>query len=146
MNLALNIIAIGIIATLAMTAFSYALSAITNSKFEEPQLINILFKRAGTFSFPLVREHILGWTIHFIIGIAFVVCYYVSLPMELFDTTVLDGAIFGFLAGLIGALFWGTTLKLHPNPPKINKIGYLLQLIPAHIIFGITMVLIIQAI
>ena len=144
MSLFLQIMAIGIIATIVMTIFSYALSAITNNQFEEPQLINSLFKRSGTCSFKLVREHVLGWAIHFIVGVVFVGCFYALNIFGWFDHSWFSGATFGLLAGIVGALSWGIILKTHPNPPSMNMTGYLLQLIPAHIIFGVTLVSIIR--
>ena len=135
-----HIITIGIIATLAMTAFSYLLSAITKRNFREPRLINLLLKRATIISTHLCSEHIIGWAIHLFIGILFVACFLGLTVIDIFQINYSSGFLFGCLAGTVGAVFWGITLKLHPDPPKLKKIWYLIQLIPAHIVFGVVMI------
>jgi hypothetical protein len=138
------IFATGMLSTLAMTMFSYGLSYISGNKFEEPQLINILFSRSSIFSDSIAREHVLGWAIHFIIGILFVICFKVLLQFDVLHINLLVGILFGAISGIFGAIVWAIALALHPNPPKMNRTGYLLQLIPAHIIFGVVMVILFQ--
>jgi len=132
-----TIFSIGVFSTLAMTAFSYALSYFTSNKFEEPQLLNILLDRITSAEKRFYNEHIVGWSIHCLIGILFVIVYFLLKYFQILPQGILYDSLFGFCAGIIGVLFWSITFSLHPNPPKINRALYYLQLIPAHIIFGI---------
>ncbi|MHA7056083.1 hypothetical protein ACWGOQ_0002615 [Aquimarina sp. M1] len=139
-NFIIESIAVGFIATIAMTAFSYSISYISKNIFEEPQLINMLLSQWNDNSFNLEREHIVGWAIHFLIGMFFVLGFKILHMCKILDISVLSGIIYGLFAGVIGVFFWGIVLWIHPNTPKINRTRYLLQLIPAHIVFGITMI------
>jgi len=136
----LHIFSIGIVSTIAMTIFSYTISYITNNKFEEPQLLNILIDKLPRANFSLSREHILGWGLHLFIGIVFVGSFFLLDYIFNINFTLSTGVIFGFFAGLIGVCFWSICFAVHPNPPDIKRNIYYLQLIPAHIIFGITMI------
>ncbi len=89
----------------------------------------------------ICREHILGWTIHCATGMAFVTAFIIFEKFFEVEHSILTGAIYGFVAGIMGITVWGTTFWLHPNPPSINKLLYLAQLVFAHIIFGIVAVL-----
>ncbi|OAB78642.1 hypothetical protein [Cochleicola gelatinilyticus] len=140
MELISEIITVGIIATLGMTAFSYLVSYFSNSKFEEPQLLNILIRRYQGPATTICREHVLGWTIHFLIGMLFVGVFKILQGYSIVTLTLLSGSIFGFLGGIFGVGFWGFILKIHPNPPQINKVVYFIQLVIAHVIFGICLI------
>jgi len=137
----LKIIAIGILSTIAMTAFSYALSILTKNKFEEPQLLNELISRLPKVQITLPREHVLGWLLHVLVGIFFVGIYAVLYHYNIVTHSILSGGIYGFAAGLFGVLIWAISLSIHPNPPVLNRLAFYLQLVPAHVIFGITMIL-----
>ncbi len=137
----LQISIIGIFSTLAMTVFSYCVSLISKSKFEEPQLINTLIDRMPNSNHPHCRGHIIGWFLHILIGIFFVAIYKIGLLFSVLTLSVGSGIVFGFLAGIIGVCGWHLTFKLHPDPPKIDKATYYIQLTAAHIIFGIGSVL-----
>ncbi|WP_179352046.1 hypothetical protein [Winogradskyella vidalii] len=136
-NLVIQIIVAGIVATLVMTAFSYLLSAVTNYKLKEPQFINLLLSKSRLFSLDIEKTHLLGWMLHFMVGISFVVCYHLLRTLNVLNDSLVHALLFGLTAGLIGVAFWWITLRLHSNPPKLNRSFYLFQLIPAHIIFGV---------
>ena len=137
-----QVLAVGLIATTAMTLFSYALSSIFNKKYKEPQLINELISRSSKIPFNLFKEHVLGWIIHLLVGLGFIVVFKILLWLDLFNLTIKSGVLYGFLTGLVGILFWGVSLRLHSNPPKLNRTQYLIHLIPAHVTFGLTTVLV----
>jgi len=141
----LHIVAVGILATIAMTIFSYVLSYFTNNELEEPQLLNKLINNHPGNSYVMNNEHSVGWAIHLFIGILFVAVFEVFVTLQVLNSTLLTGILFGFVAGLIGVGFWSSAFTLHPKPPHINRPLYYVQLVPAHIIFGITMVLLYQS-
>lgn len=136
----INLIGISIVATLAMTFFSYALSYFTKSKFEEPQLLNLLVTRHKQLKNLTSREHVIGWALHFGIGLVFVILFYVVYKIFDLSITYKFGALFGFIAGIIGVLGWQILLYIHPNPPDFNRKLFFIQLVIAHIIFGLTII------
>lgn len=140
MKLISEIVTIAILATLAMTAMSYVFTYIFKGNFKEPQLLNCLIDRLPKVNRPICSEHIYGWSIHFFIGILFVILFKICLFYNVADVTLKAGAIFGFLAGVVGVAGWITFFSLHPDPPSINKVMFYSQLIFVHIIFGIVMV------
>lgn len=140
MDLISEIITAGILATLGMTAFSYLVSFFSKSKFEEPQLLNILIRRYHKTTTAICREHIIGWTIHFLIGMLFVGVFKILQDLSVVALTIESGVIFGFSGGILGVVFWWFLLSVHPNPPQINKTVYFIQLVIAHIIFGICLI------
>ena len=135
-----EIVTTGIIATLGMTAFSYIFSYIFKSNFKEPQLLNILIDRLQLFRSSIHREHILGWTIHFSIGMFFVIVFLLLLFYKLVDFSLITGLLFGLGAGLVGVCVWSFVFLVHRNPPDIKRWLFYIQLIIAHIIFGIIMI------
>jgi hypothetical protein len=125
----LSIVLQCVAATSIMTAFSYALSAITRQQFREPEMLNQLAdpqrKAAGA----------IGWGIHYFVGLLFILAY-----EALFAQRTDAPAVYllaGFISGLLGVAGWYTTLTLHPHPPNINRAAFYVQLVPAHIIFAL---------
>lgn len=141
MHIVLHIISVGIVATLAMTAFSYAFSYVFHGNYKEPQLLNYLIDNLPMVKSSICREHLLGWTIHCATGMAFVTAFIIFQHFYEVDYSALTGAIYGLVAGIIGVVVWAITFWLHPDPPGINKTLYLAQLVFAHLIFGIVAVL-----
>lgn len=136
-----QILTTSILATLAMTAFSYLFSYMVKGNHKEPQLLNYLLDKLPNNNSAICREHVYGWLIHFSIGFLFVAAFELLRFYFNISLSLVIGTIFGFIAGLIGISGWSIFFALHPNPPKNNKLLYFTQLIFAHIIFGITMVL-----
>jgi len=136
----IHIVAVGFFATIAMTIFSYVLSYFTSNELEEPQLLNKLINNHPGNSYIMNKEHSVGWAIHLFIGILFVAVFEVLLTLQVLNSTLLTGVLFGLVAGCVGVAFWWSAFTLHPKPPHINRTLYYAQLVPAHIIFGITMV------
>lgn len=135
-----QILSVGIYATVAMTAFSYAFSYIFHSNFKEPQLLNYLIAHLPNSNLSLHREHVLGWVIHISIGCFFVTVFKILLLFYDINLSWVTGLVFGAIAGLIGIGVWTMMLNLHPDPPKIKRKTFYLQLFFAHLIFGIVMV------
>lgn len=135
-----QIITVGILATIFMTVFSYGFSYVVNGNFKEPQLLNYLIDKLPKNKYSICREHIYGWLIHISTGILFVLVFKIVTIFIIVDLSFWNGFLSGLLAGLIGVGMWSVVFTLHPNPPSNNKPMFYLQLICAHIIFGIVMV------
>lgn len=140
-----QILTASIFATTAMTAFSYAFSYISKGNFKEPQLLNYLIDKLPNNESHISREHVVGWLIHFTIGVFFVLIFRLIVDLYAIDLSFQNGIIFGVLAGFSGCVVWGLAFALHPNPPAIKKALFYFQLIFAHIIFGVVMIVVLRS-
>jgi len=116
-----------------MTVFSYIYSNTRGKQFREPKLLNELLARLGWISFSAGPNHWTGWVIHYLVGFLFVAVYYWLGIVKTFD----DYLIAGTVCGIIGIAGWRTVFAIHPNPPVIRFREYYLQLLVAHVVFGI---------
>jgi len=135
-----KILTAALFATLAMTLFSYVTSRVLHHNFREPQLLNLLLDKLPSERFSLVKEHIIGWIIHFSIGGLFVFIFVQLRKFFNIDLSLETGIIYGTLAGILGAIAWRIFFALHPFPPQIKKWQFLFHLIFAHIVFGMVMI------
>lgn len=127
----------GFVATSIMTAFSYILSNIRNQQFREPELLNLVLSQSDLFRLELSRKSIAGWIIHYSIGWMFVAVFTKIWELDLIPSSLLWGAVLGFAAGIVGIFGWKILFSLSTKAIKIKLSEYYLQLIFAHIIFGI---------
>lgn len=81
---------------------------------------------------------VVGWAIHYIIGLTLVVAYYILWRYNIVDITWLSGLAFGSTIGIIGIGGWVKMFILSDYKPRIDFKGYYLQLFFAHIVFGMT--------
>lgn len=132
------ILAAGFAATSLMTAFSYLVANWRKSQFREPELLNILISRASFTSLKIPKNHFTGWAIHYTIGCLFVLIFNLIWRYSGLQVSLLSGAGFGFIAGIFGITGWIVFFKLNSNPPEIDFRNFYIQLLIAHIIFGIT--------
>ncbi len=127
-----------LVATSAMTAFSYIYSVIVKKQFREPELLNKLLMRWSNRFQNLSTNSLLGWIIHYLVGVFFMFVFYLIWEKLEIEATVLSGIILGFVAGILGVFGWNITFWIHPNPPKLNFKQYFVHLILAHVVFGIS--------
>ena len=113
--------------TSLMTVFSYLISAAFRKLYKEPLLLQYLFTR---FHFGLsgIWKVVPGWTIHYTIGLTFVLAYYIFWRYNLIDITWLSGLAFGNIIGIIGIGGWVTMFILLDYKPRIDFKGYYLPL------------------
>lgn len=135
----LKILIATIVGTGIMTAFSYYVSEKFNKLFKEPVLLNLIISSLGVDLIP-ERKNMLGWIIHFAIGLTFVYCYHFIWEYTDFDPTWFCGLFFGIISGLIGIFSWFFLFQLPPNPPKTHFKKYYLQLFIAHVLFALGVV------
>lgn len=124
---------------LGMTVFSYAVSAIAQQRYKEPELLNYLIIRWKLQVFK-PKENTAGWIVHYLVGIVFVVSYETLWLFTGFSVSWGTALLLGLASGLIGLAGWKLMFASTRRPPKINFPGYYLQLMAAHVVFALTVV------
>ena len=134
-----TIFLISFIATTLMTAFSYAVSNLFDRQFREPILLKELF-----YKFKLSQNanilDIFSWTVHYIIGAIFILIYNIFWNYQIIGLTFSAGTFIGFVSGLIAVLGWKIMFHFSGIHNKKQDVWYYIQLVLAHIVFGITAV------
>ncbi|HEU4496803.1 MAG TPA: hypothetical protein VFR70_07100 [Flavobacterium sp.] len=128
-----------LVGTTIMTAFSYLVSESFKKLFKEPVLLNLLIAKSELNISP-ERKNILGWLIHYAIGLSFVIAYHLVWKHTEIDPTWFSGLIFGIVSGFIGIASWHFMFRLSKNPPQIHFKEYYIQLFIAHIFFALGVV------
>ena len=137
LTILLQIICATIAATSVMTLFSYIVSESARKLYKEPVLLTYLlhsFKvevSAGT-------KVVLAWLLHYIIGLIFVIIYHFLWYYRIVEMSWLVALILGVVSGIVGILGWMLLFEIVPQKPNIDFKGYYIQLLVAHIFFGIT--------
>lgn len=126
-------------ATSLMTAFSYLVSEAFRELYKEPLLLQYLMTRFN-FGITGIWKVIAGWTLHYLIGLIFVVIFHVLWQWGLYNITWLTGLIYGIVIGIIGIGGWVVMFILSNYKPRIDFKGYYLQLFIAHLVFAMTTV------
>lgn len=128
-------------ATSLMTAFSYLVSEGFRELYKEPVLLQYLMTR---FNFGITGNWkvIAGWTIHYIIGLIFVLIFHFLWKSGYFEITWLTGLIYGAIIGIVGIGGWVVMFILSNYKPRIDFKGYYFQLFIAHLVFAMTTVFI----
>jgi riboflavin transporter FmnP len=132
-----KIILATLLGTTVMTLFSYIISEAFRKLFKEPVLLNILIDRAGIAEIHDSRKNIIGWVLHFLVGLLFVIIYDRIWAWTTLEPSWTTGLIFGAVSGLVGIGAWMTMFAIHPREPRIHFKEYYLQLFFAHILFGL---------
>lgn len=130
-----------ILATAAMTLFSYVISDSFRKLYKEPLLLKFIFDRLNFIASDRLKE-IIAWCIHFVIGLIFVGCYHFLWKYGIVPLDIFSGLYLGAFCGLIGIAGWIIMFKLSGFHKKASDKGYYIQLFFAHIIFGLTAVLV----
>jgi hypothetical protein len=126
------------VAIALMTIFSYVYSGIRKKKFKEPMLLNELAARLRWIPIHTISYHPMGWLVHYVVGVLFIVAYEIVREHTGVDLDFLSLVVAGAIFGIIGVAGWTIAFRIHPSPPPEIKLSeYYLQLVVAHIIFGI---------
>lgn len=137
----LQIIIATLVATSAMTAFSYLASESFKELWKEPVLLNIVTAKAD-FSLSPKAKSLFGWFAHYLFGLSFIMAYHILWKTKVADPTWFCGLIFGILSGILGIIGWFFLFKIAGDRPKIKVHRYYLQLFIAHIIFALVAVVV----
>lgn len=123
--------------TSCMTAYSYAFSRLSGRQYREPILLSHLLSQSpGEPELYSARKKATAWLIHYGVGMVFSLAYRKSHVNGTPGEAVAKGLWLGAGFGCLGVAGWQLAFTLHPHPPKIKKAGYLLHLLPAHLIFS----------
>lgn len=121
-----------IVATTCMTGFSYLFSTLLNENFKEPQLLADLLGEIFSTKLPVW----VGWITHYLTGILFLGMLLGAYAVTEVRISVYWGILFGCVLGGIGILMWKALYQLANSEPPTHKHLFHLQLIVAHIFFG----------
>lgn len=127
--------------TTMMTLFSYGVSLAEKENFSEPEHLGTLIRRLSLGKTKKEAE-VAGWVLHYLIGLLFVLIYKRLWLSGKVKKTLENGILLGLITGFLGSVVWQQMLKNHPSPPRINFTKYLMQLIPAHVVFAVCTTLI----
>lgn len=128
----------GIVATSAMTLYSYAVARKKEENFREPELLaeladDFLPGSAEKMALPI------GWMAHYQVGMGLALALQAYWQKTHTRQTLLNGLISGAVAGLGGITVWELTFRMHPREPKIPYTRFYGQLLIAHMIYGMTL-------
>lgn len=125
-----------LVATTAMTLFSYIVAYLSNSNFKEPELLNILLNNSQLPISPS-KKSIVGWSGHYILGLIFGLIFYMLFTYTPLNISIFNCIWYGIAAGIMGIIGWEIMFRISRNPPKIKLRSFYIQLIIAHLLFGI---------
>ncbi len=133
----LRIALAGAIGTTFMTLYSYGVANKEQRQYREPELLNKLVDKAPINSSKISKKHPTGWLMHYAVGFTFSAVYDYIWRKTPISPTVKSSLVMGAISGVIGIMGWKTFFSAHPNPPKTHYKGFYMQLLVAHIIFGL---------
>lgn len=120
-------------ATALMSAFSYIVSAAFGALFKEPVLLDWVLRKSGLKAGG--RWHAaLGWLLHFVFGLLFVLAYDVIWRWK--GVTLPNTLALGAIGGIVGIAGWMLLFRIPRERPRIPLRQYYLQLFLAHVVFA----------
>lgn len=134
-----QITAASVLATSAMTLFSYAMSASFRELYKEPVLLSFILTKIN-LEVSMQTKKYLAWLLHYLIGLIFVIAYHLLWYYNVLTISILNTLLLGALSGIIGIIGWVVMFKMADYKPNIDFKGYYIQLFFAHIIFAIVAV------
>lgn len=141
LHIVLKILISTIAATSAMTLFSYAVSASAREVYKEPLLLTYVLT-ALHLKIPANFKIVLAWGLHYLIGLFFVMGYHFLWINNYVKLSLYSSIFLGAISGIIGIIGWIILFVIIPKKSTIDFKGYYLQLFIAHVIFGITALLV----
>ena len=122
--------------TTAMTIFSYLVSEYENKNFREPEVLGQLVERLPV-NYSKKSALMAGWSLHYTIGISFVVFYHKLWKQKKIKPSITSGAMLGAASGLAGITAWKGMFEVHPCPQAKNLKSFFGHLMLAHVVFGV---------
>lgn len=133
----LRIIIAGIFGTILMTAFSYITARVNSQQFKEPKLLNMILRRSTFDQMNPSNNSILGWVLHFSIGVLLMTLFYLLHLTFSFTISFLSILFYGIFTGILSILSWYLMLMISPKATGISLRKIYIQLIIAHILFAL---------
>lgn len=135
-NVILQLVFVSIVATSAMTLFSYVMSKSFRELYKEPVLLTFVLTKAKA-ALSMQSKTALGWIIHYVIGLLFVIGYHFLWINDVLTISLLSALLLGAVSGIIGIVSWIFIFKMTDHQPPIDFKGYYIQLFFAHIVFAL---------
>jgi len=132
----LKVIIAAILGTVLMTTFSYVISRIKSQQFKEPKLLNMILRRS-TYEMNPSNNSILGWVVHFSIGVILMTLFYIFHLTFSFSISLVSILIYGISAGILSIISWHLMFMLRLNTPDIALKEYYIQLLISHVLFAL---------
>ncbi len=89
---------------------------------------------------PAPSEHLMGWVVHYLVGIGYAAVYLALIQAELLLPGMMDGAVFGIASVIVPWFFFlpamgkGMLARLTDNPRLVCLLAVL-----NHLVFGLVM-------
>lgn len=128
-------LAAGVVATSAMTLFSYMVSKFARRNYSEPDLLGYLIQGWNP-SLGKTSSRVMGWQAHYAIGSVWALLY--SLTFREKKASASSALLFGCISGATAIYCWKKLFDWNPQPLKKHDQGFYLQLFFAHLVFGVT--------
>jgi hypothetical protein len=125
-----------IVATSAMTVFSYSLSRLCRQDYREPELLAQILEKEGSARAKKKNKQ-LGWLAHYTMGILWSSVYEVQQFKG--STKAVKTALLGTGSGLVAAVIWRLMIGRHPRMLRKTKPSFYAQLVPAHIVYALVL-------
>ena len=123
----------GLVGTTLMTLFSKVCGWLLSKEFSEPKFLDAFLRPSSVNHSKL---HLLGWLVHYLIGILFAFLIYGYCARYATDFSYLNGILLGPSLGLVGILGWKAMLSWKKKPPTMELPAFFIQLVFAHIVFA----------
>jgi hypothetical protein len=132
------LIVCGVAGTAVMTLYLKLMGALLRQILNAARVLGTLVTFSTTDSGHLSNKPVAvisGIVLHYMIGILFMIAYFLLWKSGIGRPDLITGLIFGFVSGLIAVTCWSATLYIHPKPPILNLKIYLTNVFAAHFIF-----------
>lgn len=143
MNLWIAILA-GLGGTLVMTSFTLVMSHILKKPFYVVMILATMLPFKKNVTTPNFFIYASATLIHYSIGVIFSYFYLWQLVERLIINDALSALLYGAIIGSIAVIGWRLFFFIHPNPPPIELIPYLVTIWFGHITLSITFAAIIS--
>ena len=137
LNLWIAILA-GLGGTLVMTSFTRIMSHILKKPFYVVMILATMLPFKKNVTTPNIFIYTTATLIHYFIGVIFSFLYLWQLVEGLIINDVLSALLYGAIIGSIAVIGWRLFFFIHPNPPPIELIPYLVIIWLGHITLSIT--------
>ncbi|RAJ24732.1 hypothetical protein LX77_01728 [Gelidibacter algens] len=127
-----------LISVVWMTLFSALWSALSGNQFMESALISRLLNANLDKTTSQKQTYVLGWVIHFALGIVFLGIYEVLWEITNLERSLIWGLVFGGILGVLGVLGWKFLFKTLNFPSDFNYTQYYIHIFFAHLVFSFT--------
>jgi hypothetical protein len=139
-SLLLKAIIVGISGTTAMTAFLYLNAWVFKKRLKVIPVLGTMLTNQTTGDKGLSSRRsalLCGTVAHYIVGIGFAYIYLLLWEKGIGQPVTSDSLAFGIINGMFAALVWWVFIRIHPNPPFLPVISYLLFIFLGHLVFAL---------